>query len=104
METPVSTQVTVRILDKEYQIACPEDERTALLQSADYLNRRMKEIRDSGRVVGLDRIAVMAALNLAHEFLQAREDGAGIAESLTQRLKLINDKLEDNLRSERKLL
>lgn len=65
--------VTVRILEKEYQVACPEEERAALLQSADMLNRRMKEIRDSGKVVGLDRMAVMVALNLANELLQLRE-------------------------------
>lgn len=68
-----STSVTVRILDKEYQVACPEEERAALLQSADMLNGRMKEIRDSGKVVGLDRMAVMVALNLANELLQLRE-------------------------------
>jgi cell division protein ZapA len=67
------TSVTVKILDKEYQVACPEEERAALMQSADMLNRRMKEIRDSGKVVGLDRMAVMVALNLANELLQLRE-------------------------------
>ena len=52
-------RVTVRLLDKEYQVACPEDEREALLESAELLNRKMKEIRDSGKVVGVDRIAVL---------------------------------------------
>ena len=51
-------QVSVRILDKEYQIACPVNERTDLLDSAEILNAKMLEIRDSGRVVGLDRICV----------------------------------------------
>jgi cell division protein ZapA len=54
--------VTVRILEKEYQVACPPGERNALLDSAEFLNARMREIRDTGKVVGLDRIAVMAAL------------------------------------------
>ncbi len=62
-------QVSVRILDKEYQVACPASERTDLLDSAEVLNAKMLEIRDSGRVVGLDRIAVMAALNISHELL-----------------------------------
>lgn len=66
------TSVAVRILDKEYHVACPEEERAALLASAEMLNRRMKEIRDSGKVVGLDRMAVMVALNLSHELLQLR--------------------------------
>jgi len=60
-------RVSVRILEKEYQVACPIDERTALLDAAELLNTKMREIRDGGRVVGLDRIAVMAALNLANE-------------------------------------
>ncbi len=93
----MTTQVTVRLLDKDYQIACPEEERAALQTAAEHLNRRMKEIRDSGRVVGLDRIAVMAALNLAHESLQAQTEGSGLAERIGQRLHLLNDKLDATL-------
>ena len=61
-----------RILEKEYHVTCPLEERAALLDSAEYLNRKMREIRDSGKVVGLDRIAVMAALNIVNELLQSR--------------------------------
>ncbi|MDX1455264.1 MAG: cell division protein ZapA [Gammaproteobacteria bacterium] len=68
-----TASVTVKILDKEYQVACPEEEKAALLESANHLNERMKEIRDSGKVVGLDRMAVMVALNLANELLQTRK-------------------------------
>jgi len=53
--------VSVRIMEKEYVIACPYEERTALLDTAEFLNSRMREVRDSGKVVGLDRIAVMVA-------------------------------------------
>ncbi|MEZ5523477.1 MAG: cell division protein ZapA [Pseudomonadales bacterium] len=60
----------VQILDKDYLIACPESERQALTQSASYLDGKMREIRASGKIHGLERIAVMAALNIAHEFLQ----------------------------------
>ena len=63
-------RVSVRILEKEYHVACPLEERPALLDSAEYLNRKMREIRDSGKVIGLDRIAVMAALNIVNELLQ----------------------------------
>ena len=59
-------------MEKEYVVACPYEERSALLDAAEFLNGRMREIRDSGKVVGLDRIAVMAALNLAHEFLKGK--------------------------------
>ncbi|NND60801.1 MAG: cell division protein ZapA [Gammaproteobacteria bacterium] len=62
-------RVSVRILEKEYQVACPKEERDDLLRSAEILNRKMREIRESGKVIGLDRIAVMAALNLTNELL-----------------------------------
>jgi cell division protein ZapA len=67
-----SARVSVRILEKEYQIACLQEERSALLDCAELLNSKMREIRDSGNVIGLDRIAVMAGLNLAHELLKIR--------------------------------
>ena len=63
--------VTIRILDKEYQIACSEEERHSLLDSARYLDERMKEIRNTGKVIGSERVAVMAALNIANEYLQS---------------------------------
>ena len=65
--------VTVRILEKEYFVSCPQDERADLLDSAEYLNKKMREIRDTGKVVGADRIAVMAALNMANELLRLRK-------------------------------
>ena len=86
-------RVTVRLLDKEYQVACPEDEREALLQSAEVLNRKMREIRDSGKLVGMDRIAVMAALNLSHEMLQDRTAGTQSDERLLGRIRVLNDAL-----------
>ena len=68
--SPANT-VTVKILDKEYQVACPEEQEAALVSSAKYLDKQMRGIRDSGRVIGLERIAVMAALNTSYELLQA---------------------------------
>lgn len=64
--------VFVKILDKEYQVACPREERAALQESAELLDERMRMIKRSGSVIGLERIAVMAALNLSHELLQAK--------------------------------
>jgi cell division protein ZapA len=66
------TTVSVKILDKEYQVSCQEDEVDALTSSARFLDQQMRQIRESGKVFGLDRIAVMAALNLANELLQKR--------------------------------
>ena len=90
-------QVSVRILDKEYQVACPVDERTDLLDSAEILNHKMREIRDSGRIVGLDRIAVMAALNMANDLMHAEKRDQALDGDVSERLKLISDRVESVL-------
>jgi cell division protein ZapA len=95
--TNPSSQVSVRILDKEYQVACPPEERTDLLDSAEVLNAMMREIRDSGRVVGLDRIAVMAALNMANDLLHAQARDRLLEGDLSARLKSISDRVDSVL-------
>jgi cell division protein ZapA len=67
-----SLTLDVSILGREYRVACKESEREELLQAVQYLDRRMRDIRDSGKVSGAERVAVMAALNIAHELLRAR--------------------------------
>ena len=67
-----SNSVTVQILDKEYSIICPQEERSNLVSAARYLDK-MREIRSSGKVIGADRIAVMAALNITHDLLHKEE-------------------------------
>jgi len=96
-------QVSVRILDKEYQVACESEERTDLLDSAEILNSKMLEIRDSGRVVGLDRIAVMAALNMANDLLHAQARDRLIEGDLSGRLKNISDRVESALGTSQQL-
>jgi cell division protein ZapA len=90
-------QVSVRILDKEYQVACPAEERTDLLDSAEILNNKMREIRDSGRIVGLDRIAVMAALNMANDLMHAKARDQELEGDISTRLKLISDRVDNVL-------
>ncbi len=88
--------VFVKILDKEYQVACPREERQALMESAQLLDERMKAIRGSGAVIGLERIAVMAALNLSHELLQAKSGShvpVGVATDKAD-LQRLSDKIE----------
>ena len=68
-----ANNITVKILDKEYQVACPEEQQAELVVSAKYLDKQMRSIRDTGKVIGLERIAVMAALNISYELLQASE-------------------------------
>ncbi len=92
-----TAQVSVRILDKEYQVACPASERTDLLDSAEILNAKMLEIRDSGRIVGIDRIAVMAALNMANDMLHAQARDRSLDGDVSSRLKLISDRVESVL-------
>jgi len=92
--TDMYAHVSVRILEKEYQVACPASERTDLLDSAEMLNVKMREIRDSGKVVGLDRIAVMAALNMANELLQTRAKDEALETSLGPRLRVLNERVE----------
>ncbi|MEL7043695.1 MAG: cell division protein ZapA [Pseudomonadota bacterium] len=72
---------SVTILDKEYQVACPPEQQAELLLSARHLDEQMRAIRSTGKVIGLERIAVMAALNISHELLQMRSGvGVGAAE------------------------
>ncbi|SFP93483.1 cell division protein ZapA [Geopseudomonas sagittaria] len=68
--------VTVKILDKDYPIHCPPQQRSNLESAARYLDGKMREIRNSGKVIGADRIAVLAALNIAHELLQHQGSSA----------------------------
>jgi len=90
-------RVSVRIMDKEYIVACPYDERSALLDAAEFLNARMREIRDTGKVVGLDRIAVMAALNLAHEYLKGKDRESKLDNGVGQRVRALRERVEGAL-------
>lgn len=65
----------IKILDRDLRVACPEDERAELLDAVAYLDKKMREIRDSGKVASVERIAIMAALNIAHELLTTRLGG-----------------------------
>jgi len=91
------SRVSVRLLDREYQVACPAEERSDLLDSAEYLDGKMREIRDSGKVVGLDRIAVIAALNLANELIKIRKNGTVVEGDLGARLKSLRERVESAL-------
>lgn len=92
--TDMYAHVSVRILEKEYQISCPANERTELLDSAEMLNAKMREIRDSGKVVGLDRIAVLAALNMANDLLKAKANDEALETNIGPRLKMLSDRVD----------
>ncbi|HAR29958.1 MAG TPA: cell division protein ZapA [Gammaproteobacteria bacterium] len=88
-----TTTVSVKILEKEFQVSCPAEEVEALTAAAGFLDQQMRRIREAGKVFGIDRIAVMAALNITHEMLQKRQtlgeiqsDHNGRARHLTDRI------------------
>jgi len=103
-----SDGITIHILDKEYQIACDEDERHDLQRSAEYLDKKMREIRDSGKIIGTDRIAVMAALNISHELL-TQDGNSSISTSkkadvsANTRIQSIQEKIDEALYRSRQL-
>jgi|TARA_R110002072_G_scaffold99563_16_gene219026 cell division protein ZapA len=94
--------VTVQILEKEYQVACPEEQESQLVTSAKYLDKQMRSIRNSGKVIGLERIAVMAALNIGYELLQASDHPEANPPS-GDSVKRLNRKLDDALYDLRQL-
>ena len=93
----------VTILDRQYRVACPDDERESLMASVAYLDQKMREIKSAGKIAGADRIAVMAALNITHELLSAKT-GAGfdIAE-YKRRMISMNSLVDEGLAAQEKL-
>jgi cell division protein ZapA len=94
------SRVNVRILEKEYLVACAPNERSELLDAAEYLSQAMRSIRDTGKVVGLDRIAVMAGLNIAHDMLKLRASQRSVDESVLPRVRNMRAKVENALRTQ----
>ncbi|MDO6441321.1 MULTISPECIES: cell division protein ZapA [unclassified Marinobacter] len=88
-----STTVEVKILDKEYLVACPAEEQEALIRAARHLDNKMREIRTGGKVFGTERIAVMAALNMTHELLERDT----MSDATSTLLKAMDSKLENAL-------
>ena len=95
--TEMFAHVNVKILEKEYQVACKAEERADLLDSAELLNASMQQIKESGKVTGLDRIAVMAALNMANELIQVRGKEAHIETDAAGRLQAMRERVESAL-------
>ena len=85
-----SQTVTVHILDKDYHIACPASESTNLERAAEYLDKKMRDIRRSGKVIGAERIAVMAALNITHELHSKQQSDLFSADDTAQIQQLVS--------------
>ncbi len=102
MSTPLET-LHVTILDRDYGVSCPAEEVDDLKTSAKLLDERMRDIRKSGKIVGIERIAVMAALNIAHELIKAKAELNSYDKITEKHLSRLNDKIERALASARQL-
>lgn len=89
-----SQTVTVSIMDKDYQISCGPDEVAALHQSAQYLDEKMREIKSSSNIFGLDRLAVMAALNIANDLLSQTQKTSDVATDQESEIQSLSGKLD----------
>jgi len=89
--------VTVQILDREYVVACSADQRMGLIEAAQRLDADMRQLRNQTRSAGLDRIAVLAALNIAHELIQERRQSSQGETELTRELEALRSKLDGAL-------
>ncbi|MCW8891134.1 MAG: cell division protein ZapA [Sedimenticola sp.] len=98
-----SVPVTVLILDKEYRVACNQGEEDSLIATARFVDKKMREIRSSGKVLGTDRIAVMTALNLAHELLDNKSQKDAVGANISHRLHAMQQKIDAALSKENQL-
>ena len=96
--------ISVKLLGKEYKINCPKGQEAELLDAALYLDQKMSEIRHHGRIYGLERIAIMAALNLAHELLTQSNSQHADAADINKRLQQLHDKIDQALESREKAM
>ena len=96
--SPANTSfIDVNILDREFRVACPPDERAELLDAVAYLDQKMREIRDAGKIASVERIAIMAALNIAHELLTTRVGGGFDLAELKRRMQDMQATIDDAL-------
>jgi cell division protein ZapA len=95
--------VDVTIMGRVFTVACTDDEREGLMDAVSYLNKKMNDIRDAGKVVGVERIAIMTALNLSHELLNAKSGDIDIGD-YKRRISLMQNQIDEAIASQNKLL
>ena len=98
-----SKSLQITIMGRDFRVACPEDEQAGLLEAVDYLNKKMLEIREGGKVIGLERIAIMAALNIAHELLTTKVDGGFDLAEIKGRMNRMETVIDQALSEQSKL-
>ena len=98
-----SQPVTINILEKEYLISCTEDEREQLHTAVNYLNAKMLDMKNSGRVIGSERIAVMTALNLAHELLAYKQENDDYTSNVDTAIQRLKNKIDEAITKGRQM-
>jgi cell division protein ZapA len=89
--------VTVKILDKDYQVACPPEQERGLIEAARHLDKQMRGVRDSGKVIGLERIAVMVALNTSYQLLNKDTQATETSQAALDDVRKLSDRIDDAL-------
>lgn len=95
--------IDVNIMGREFTVACTDEERAGLLEAVSYLDKKMHDIRDTGKVVGIDRIAIMAALNMSHELLHTKTGDIDIGD-YKRRISAMQSQIDEAMASQTKLL
>ena len=95
--------VDVQIMGREFSVSCPDEERQDLLDAVNYLDKKMRDIRDSGKIVGVERIAIMAALNLSHEVLHTKSGDVDIGD-YKRRINAMQNQIDEAIAEQNKLL
>lgn len=93
----------VRILEKDFRIACSKEQEQALQDAALLLDKHMVQIRQSGKVMGIERIAVMAALNIAFELLELKNKNRVEEEALNERLQILHNKIDNAVKKQKSM-
>lgn len=100
MNTPVSEPVTLRLIDREFLIACSPEEREGLVEAAGFLDRKMRELRANAKAPSFERLAVLTAISVTHEFLTLRKRHDGQEQRLSDGLAALRQKLDAALDAE----
>lgn len=95
--------INVEILDKPYRVGCKDDEVDALTNAARYLDGKMRELRNAGKIYGTDKIAVVAALNIAYDYLQLKTQNEQSTQQMRDRIRSLQDKIDTSLDDDRQL-
>jgi cell division protein ZapA len=103
MSVKKSNALDVLILDREFRVACPDDEKAELLESVTYLDKKMREIRDTGKIASTERIAIMAALNITHELLTTKLGGGFDMGEYKRRMQSMQTTIDEALADQNKL-